>query len=201
MKEKQYVYELLDPTRNNGIFYVGITKRPTRRLRAHISLKDMSNPLKRSRIKFILNNNLKPQMKIIYECENRNEAKKIEIKTIKKYGKIIDGTGILTNYTNGGDGICIDFETHSKHLKIMCKDNRYKYMGIQQNNTTGYRGVCHYPKHGSNHQWKAQIYTKLNNKKKMIFLGYFATPEEAALAYNQKSKKIHGEYAYQNTLK
>jgi HNH endonuclease/AP2 domain len=44
--------------------------------------------------------------------------------------------------------------------------------------------------------WRAQITD--NGKKKSI--GYFATKEEAALAYNQESLRIFGEFAYQNVV-
>lgn len=39
----------------------------------------------------------------VYENLNREIAKEIEIDIIKHFGKLIDGSGILTNITDGGD--------------------------------------------------------------------------------------------------
>jgi hypothetical protein len=33
---------------------------------------------------------------------------------------------------------------------------------------------------------------------KHIYLGYFATPEQAAKIYDKAAKKYHGEFAYSN---
>lgn len=48
---------------------------------------------------------------------------------------------------------------------------------LMSTNTSGFRGVCWYR---ANNKWKAQI--TVNNKR--IYLGYFSTPLEGAIAYN-----------------
>ena len=48
---------------------------------------------------------------------------------------------------------------------------------ISKNNTSGYKGVSYYKKYN-----KYVAYIKVNNKK--IFLGYYKTTEEGAIAYN-----------------
>ena len=55
---------------------------------------------------------------------------------------------------------------------IQCRNQRMK-----KNNKSGYRGVCYYKKLG---KYKVQI--NINNRK--IFLGYFQTAVECAIAYN-----------------
>lgn len=54
-----------------------------------------------------------------------------------------------------------------------------------------YLGVCKKRKN-----WRAQI--SVNKRTK--YLGTFKTQEEAALAYNEAAKKIHGEFANLNVL-
>lgn len=64
------------------------------------------------------------------------------------------------------------------------KHNRRKY----RNNTSGFKGVS-WDKH--NGRWLA--YIGLNYKKRSI--GLFKTPEEAAKAYHEAARKLHGDFA------
>lgn len=77
----------------------------------------------------------------------------------------------------------------SNHSQNLC--NRK----IHKNNTSGYKGVS-FCKHVKKKPWLAKI-CKDNETKK---LGYYATKEEAALAYNKGALKYHGEYARLNKL-
>lgn len=63
-----------------------------------------------------------------------------------------------------------------------------------KNNTTGYKGV----KADKNRQnvWIAQI----SDNGKRFCLGYFNSPEEAALAYNEAALRVFGEFAYLNEV-
>jgi hypothetical protein len=58
---------------------------------------------------------------------------------------------------------------------VTCTENNHNRKLLQRDNTSGYRGVSCYRK-------KWQAYITINNKNK--HLGYFDTPEEAALAYD-----------------
>lgn len=59
-------------------------------------------------------------------------------------------------------------------------------------NKSGYRGVCKRP----DGKWWAYI----RYQKRTIHLGYFAIPEEAAVAYNIAALKYHGKDAMLNEL-
>ncbi len=72
--------------------------------------------------------------------------------------------------------------THSQNMKNMKKP---------KNNTSGQKGVSKERK-----GWRAIIIAD----KKRFYLGNFKTKEEAALAYNEAAKKLHGEFAYLNTI-
>lgn len=67
--------------------------------------------------------------------------------------------------------------------------NRRKF----KSNKSGYRGVSYAKELG---KWYAKI--AVNNKA--ISIGYYLTPEEAALAYNAKAIELHGEYACLNVI-
>ena len=59
----------------------------------------------------------------------------------------------------------------------------------QSNNTSGFKGVSFFTPKG---KWRAVLtYQGVSHH-----LGYFATPEEASLAYAEASRKIHGDFAY-----
>lgn len=64
-------------------------------------------------------------------------------------------------------------------------------VGLTSVNTSGYKGVN---KHGPS--WQAAI----AYKKQRIYIGTYATKEEAALAYNTKALELHGEFAYLNKV-
>lgn len=61
---------------------------------------------------------------------------------------------------------------------------------LQKNNTTGYRGVYYSKNKKDVKKWMAGI----RSNKKCYYLGYFATPEQAAQSYNNfiiKNKTYH----------
>jgi hypothetical protein len=59
--------------------------------------------------------------------------------------------------------------------------------------TSGYKGVS---LHKRNKTWRATI--NLNGKQ--IYAGCYATPVEAALAYNAKAIELFGEFARPNVI-
>lgn len=60
--------------------------------------------------------------------------------------------------------------------------------------TSKYLGVSF---HKQGQKWRATIFKDY----KQISLGYFETEEQAALAYNEKAKELHGEFARLNVIK
>ena len=61
----------------------------------------------------------------------------------------------------------------------------------QSNNRSGYKGVCW---HGQHRKWHAQ----LNYHGRTLHLGYFDRPSEAAHAYDQRARELHGDFARLN---
>jgi hypothetical protein len=59
------------------------------------------------------------------------------------------------------------------------------------NNPTGYKGVY---KEGNRYR------ARIGFCGKGVHLGCFSTPEEAAIAYNQKAKELYGENSYLNKV-
>jgi hypothetical protein len=64
---------------------------------------------------------------------------------------------------------------------------------MQANNKSGFRGVCF---DMQAKKWLAQIAVNSIQMR----LGYFTVKEEAALAYNEAAKRLHGEFARLNVI-
>lgn len=107
------VYELWNPL-DNTCFYVGKSSgkrsrfpdhlRQARNLREGKHLGD-HNPIKAGTICKIQDAGFEPEYRVVFECENEQDALDFEVKLIAKYGRRNTGTGILSNMTDGGEGI------------------------------------------------------------------------------------------------
>jgi hypothetical protein len=76
------------------------------------------------------------------------------------------------------------------NLRATDSSNNTRNRGMQNNNSSGYKGVSQ----ASNGSWKA--YITIDRKQKG--LGLFDTPEEAAQAYDNASKLIYGDFSCSN---
>lgn len=128
MKNKFYVYILLDPRKSGQYvyknfcfdfepFYIG--KGCGRRIDHHCAnsrLKDKT--YKNCKIKKILSEGIKPIQIKLLENLTEKQAKLIEIKYIKMIGRKDLHKGPLCNHTDGGDGCVRHKVSNSTKLKI-----------------------------------------------------------------------------------
>lgn len=101
-----YVYQLIDP-RTNKPFYIG--KGTGNRMYRHINeahgcRDNWTNKIKCQIINSIENSGRTVIIEKIQENLSEDDAYNTEIALISQYGKIIDGTGILSNIADGGQG-------------------------------------------------------------------------------------------------
>jgi len=89
---------------NNQLFYIGIGK----------DSKRAYSTKKRNDLWQNIINKYGYYVGIHIENISYENAKKIEIELIKKYGRIDNGTGILSNMTNGGDHRLFSLDTKNK---------------------------------------------------------------------------------------
>lgn len=97
-----------------------------------------------------------------------------------------DGDGL--NNTRANIRICTRRQNQQNRGKF--KNNRSGYCGVYQEkyqHSRGKRVLRAKP-------WRAEI--SANGKKH--YIGYFSTPEEAAIAYDQAAANLHGLYAKTN---
>ena len=79
------------------------------------------------------------------------------------------------------------------NLRLVSHKNNSINRKINKNNSSGFKGVS-FKK--DIHKWQSSI--RVNYK--IIYLGYFKTAKEGAIAYNQAALKYFGQYARLNSL-
>ena len=77
------------------------------------------------------------------------------------------------------------------NLRIASHGQNVVNRGCLSTNKSGYKGVSLDKSTG---KWKAQVMSC----GRFRYLGYFTTPEDAALAYDKAVKELHGEFARLN---
>jgi hypothetical protein len=77
------------------------------------------------------------------------------------------------------------------NMRLCTQSQNMRNRGANKNNKSGFKGVS-FDKRSS--KWVAGI--KLNRKR--ISIGFYAAPEEAARAYDEKAKELFGEFAHLN---
>jgi hypothetical protein len=76
------------------------------------------------------------------------------------------------------------------NLRLATSSQQKQNRGVQSNNRSGLKGAYYHAIHKGK-KWRSQI--KVG--KRLIFLGYFDTAEEAHAAYCAAAKEHHGEFA------
>lgn len=107
-KKGIFQYDGIDFIFNYEPFYVG--EGTGYRFRRHITNYEIEwnyNKIKNGKIEKILNDGFDLLKYVVFYKENisKEEASKIEISLIEKFGRLNKKTGILTNLTDGGEGV------------------------------------------------------------------------------------------------
>lgn len=82
-------------------------------------------------------------------------------------------------------------DNRRENLRLATHSQNAINRGKHRDNTSGYKGVSWFKR---DQKWKAQIVTN----RKHTYLGLFDNPIDAALAYDQAAKELHGEFANLN---
>jgi hypothetical protein len=91
------------------------------------------------------------------------------------------------------DGNTLD--NRKSNLRLCTQAQNQMNMRMSRRNTSGYRGVVFDKRpHQQNRPWQATV----SFKGKPVYVGCFATPEEAARAFDKKALELRGEFAQLN---
>lgn len=123
-----FVYELHYPN-GGGPFYVGYGKRdradggfrPDDHLSEVTRPKKCSNHQKLNVIRKIFESGNEPELRIVFQSDDKNEALAEEVRRISLYGRRDNRTGSLVNLTIGGDGSSWESFSDEKKAEIRQK--------------------------------------------------------------------------------
>jgi len=163
--QEYYVYILKNPETHKP-FYVG--KGKNRRAYNHFRGNDKTNQLKQKYIKELKTKGLEPLVEFFKTNISEIEAFEIEKELIKKYGRIHNNSGILTNILSGGQGLG---DENNPNFNNKWTDKQKKVARNKQLNSPTFKGKHHTDKHKkyiSSIQTKHcfwQIFSNLSVKK------------------------------------
>lgn len=125
---RYYIYCYKKP--NGEIFYIG--KGTGHRYKRHLSEAKNTDKkdYKTNTIRKIMKNGEEPIIEIMKDNLTEDEAYELEEKLIKHYGRVNNGTGILTNLTDGGlggRGLVWTQEMRDFHSKRMSGENNHMF--------------------------------------------------------------------------
>ena len=96
--------------------------------------------------------------------------------------------GMYTDHIDGNP-----LNNKRSNLRVCSNADNCRNRGINKNNTHGYKGVS-YDGRRPHAPWSARV--GFNYKR--VYVGNYATKEEAARAYDKKALELHGEFARLN---
>lgn len=108
-------------------------------------------------------------------------------KNMRMHRLIMDAPANMDIDHINGNGL----DNRRSNLRLCTETQNRANTGPQRNNTSGFKGV-YKVKTG----WRAAI----KIKGKMTGIGTFKTKEEAATAYDEVARKLHGDFAKLNVL-
>lgn len=80
------------------------------------------------------------------------------------------------------------------NLRLATSTQQKHNKKVQSNNRSGLKGAYYHACHKGK-KWRSQIKIDENGKKRLIFLGYFHTAQEAHEAYGRAAVQHFGEFA------
>lgn len=98
------------------------------------------------------------------------------------------GKGLHVDHINGDKLDC-----RRSNMRVCTQTENNRNTSAQRNSTSKYRGVCW---DNGRKMWLAQIKTGGKNK----YLGHFENEKDAAIAYNEYSRCVFGEFSSSNNI-
>ena len=107
---------------------------------------------------------------------------------VKLHQLLIGSPGMVVDHINGDPSDC-----RRINLRIATQHQNSYNSSLPKSSSTGYKGVCF-----DKRRRKYMAYIHPNGK--MVFLGYYNRPDEAALAYDKAASVYFGKFAKLNYM-
>jgi hypothetical protein len=125
--------------------------------------------------------------KTYYASRNKPKKGKKNLGVIRMHQAILAApAGFEADHINGNG-----LDNRRCNLRVVTKRQNQRNKSVARTSRSGYKGVSWHKRTG---RWRADI--KLESGQK--WLGVYATPEEAARAYDRAARERFGEYARPN---
>ena len=105
---------------------------------------------------------------------------------VKLHRLLLGNPDMVVDHINGNPSDC-----RRINLRVATQHQNTYNSSISKSSSTGYKGVC-FDKH------RRKYIAHIHPNGKMVFLGYYGSPYEAALAYDKAASIYFGEYAKLN---
>lgn len=169
-----YVYEMWNPATNKP-FYVGKSTYSRKGSRKSDHLYEARRVLNKKRktnhkintILKILKEGYNIDFRIVFETDSENTARDKEVELIFKYGRRDNGTGILTNMTDGGEGtVGYVFPQWLRELRKKLSHGKNNGMFGKNHSTETRQRISKYLKEGySNGSISPTVHTEKHKQK------------------------------------
>lgn len=129
-----------------------------------------------------------------------DDSRKSEIRAVRSVNignKKIKRVTLSREIMGATEGVVVDhinrdsLDNRKSNLRICTQGENCRNRSKQKHGISKYKGVSVAEK-----KWKAMI----TFQGKQIYLGTFSNEKDAAIAYNNKSRELFGEFAYINKL-
>ena len=107
--------------------------------------------------------------------------------------RLIMGAKSFSEKVDHADGNSLNNQRHN--LRFSTNSENMMNRGLAAHNKTGFKGVLKRNDRRTK-PYKAQI----GANGRTIYIGHFDTAKEAAHAYNEKAKELHGQFAHLNQI-
>lgn len=101
---------------------------------------------------------------------------------------------LLTNVDSSEEVDHIDFDplnNTDENLRVVSHAQNQQHRRLQSNNTSGYKGVCW---NRVAQKWGVRVWAS----RRCVTVGYFTDVQEAALAYDEAARRVHGPFVVTN---
>lgn len=136
------------------------------------------------------------QNDVFYATRNNTKREIIKVRNMHRLILGMDSKSTKQVDHINGDGL----DNRRKNLRVCSpSQNQCNYPGRKLKRISKYKGVHFRIRYGKYKIWARWI-AQIQKDRNKIMIGHFSSESDAAKAYNSVAKKLHGDFAYFNSI-